>query len=728
MEADEANFFERALLCGWRSFRPFFFQRLNTPKWFLVFLFLYSFMQGMIVTGLTAAGLFLLEKRFKLTSKQTGMIVAANDVSALILIIFISYFGGHRNKARWLGIGALVTSLGCLLFAFFFVLVGKYTPLELETFFCIQTCWFNSTKIPIFFGVCAEAKGYTAWNFFLVFVGAKLLLGAGFFSLFTLGPAYIDENVFLKAAPMYLGVWFIAFFFGPGIGYVAGGSLLNVWVDLIQPPGVDLTFFDPRWIGAWWLGYFFFCLLLLCTSIALLGFFLEMPGAREQRLAAIFFGLLPPRDEHIQGRFFYILPATKSILTNKIFLFNTCAFCCTTLIAFFLGPFVSKFIQSQFFFSSSTAGILSGFFIIPGTAGGIFLGSFFFKRVDVRRSCKMAVFFCFIFQFIGTWAVLTFLIPGCKTTLLAGIFFSYNNSTLVDFFKSSPCNNLCHCNSFFYDPVCGVDEVSYFFFFHAGCTKRIVKDGNFFMYFFCRCISSPDSTVRYFFSAQGTCDRDCKNLIPFLFGAVVLLIFNFIFFTPNKTVVLRCVPDNQRTYFFGLQWLFLSMFGSLFFSVIFGAFIDKTCIFFLETCSGRGSCLEYNNELLSYLLVAAGLFFQVLSTALYFGSWFFCKSHDPLIPGILVVGDSASSQTRLSPPQTPVPGFEFRQQRQAAGQQALPEGEALAQADHDRENSSPVPGFARYEADDDSVYLSFTNAGGESQSSFLPIAQIESSI
>lgn len=72
----------------------------------------------------------------------------------------------------------------------------------------------------------------------------------------------------------------------------------------------------------------------------------------------------------------------------------------------------------------------------------------------------------------------------------------------------------------------------------------------------------------------------------------------------------RCVPDNQRTYALGLQWLFLCMFGSMPGPVVFGAFIDKTCILWEETCSGRGSCLEYNNELLSYLLVAAGLFFQ----------------------------------------------------------------------------------------------------------------------
>ena len=82
-----------------------------------------------------------------------------------------------------------------------------------------------------------------------------------------------------------------------------------------------------------------------------------MPGAQERRMAAIKEGLLPARDEHIQGRLKDILPATKAILTNKTFMLNTWAFCCTTLIATGLGPFVSKFIQSQFGKSSSTAGL-----------------------------------------------------------------------------------------------------------------------------------------------------------------------------------------------------------------------------------------------------------------------------------------------------------------------------------------------------------------------------------
>jgi len=123
------------------------------------------------------------------------------------------------------------------------------------------------------------------------------------------------------------------------------------------------------------------------------------------------------------------------------------------------------------------------------------------------------------------------------------------------------------------------------------------------------------------------------------------------------------------------------------------------------------------------------LLIPVLSAALYFGSWFFCKSND-LIPANPNVDHPSNpeTQTRLSPPQTPVPGFEFRQQRQTASQHTDPEGEALAQAGPDSRSSSPVPGIARYTTDDESVTLSFKTSGDESRNSFLPIGQIESSI
>lgn len=40
---------------------------------------------------------------------------------------------------------------------------------------------------------------------------------------------------------------------------------------------------DPRWYGAWWIGYLASgCLAVLC-SIPLLGFARELPGAKEHR-------------------------------------------------------------------------------------------------------------------------------------------------------------------------------------------------------------------------------------------------------------------------------------------------------------------------------------------------------------------------------------------------------------------------------------------------------------
>lgn len=84
----------------------------------------------MIVIGLIVVGFILLEKCFKFSSKESGMIIVVNDVFVFFLIIFISYFGGYRNKVWWFGIGVMVMSFGCLLFVLFYFFVGKYILLE----------------------------------------------------------------------------------------------------------------------------------------------------------------------------------------------------------------------------------------------------------------------------------------------------------------------------------------------------------------------------------------------------------------------------------------------------------------------------------------------------------------------------------------------------------------------------------------------------------------------
>lgn len=68
----------------------------------------------------------------------------------------------------------------------------------------------------------------------LIFFMAQLLMGAGTTPLYTLGPAYIDENVHPKSSPVYLAVFFSLTLLGPGLGFISGGSLLNIYIDVTQ--------------------------------------------------------------------------------------------------------------------------------------------------------------------------------------------------------------------------------------------------------------------------------------------------------------------------------------------------------------------------------------------------------------------------------------------------------------------------------------------------------------
>ena len=53
-----------------------------------------------------------IQRRYDLTSTQSGLIVSAFDMAVIVCVIFVSYFGGKGHKPRWLGIGLLIQGLG----------------------------------------------------------------------------------------------------------------------------------------------------------------------------------------------------------------------------------------------------------------------------------------------------------------------------------------------------------------------------------------------------------------------------------------------------------------------------------------------------------------------------------------------------------------------------------------------------------------------------------------
>jgi len=63
-----------------------------------------------------------IQRRYDLTSTESGLIVSVFDMAVIASVIFVSYFGGKGHKPRWLGIGLLVQGLGKKYNSLYFIL------------------------------------------------------------------------------------------------------------------------------------------------------------------------------------------------------------------------------------------------------------------------------------------------------------------------------------------------------------------------------------------------------------------------------------------------------------------------------------------------------------------------------------------------------------------------------------------------------------------------------
>lgn len=58
-----------------------------------------------------------IEKRYKIPSKNMGIISVGNDISSLLLSVFIAYYGGKSHRPRWIGIGLVLIVLNSIITA-----------------------------------------------------------------------------------------------------------------------------------------------------------------------------------------------------------------------------------------------------------------------------------------------------------------------------------------------------------------------------------------------------------------------------------------------------------------------------------------------------------------------------------------------------------------------------------------------------------------------------------
>ncbi|EDV28794.1 uncharacterized protein TRIADDRAFT_19404 [Trichoplax adhaerens] len=605
-----------------------FCQWFNSPKWLLVFTSSYIIIASMLISGFTAVAITSLETRFELRSTESGTLYSAYEVAAAFFGIITSYYAGQGHKGRYLAASAVVISIGALIFALPHWITSNYVA---EGTIGSELCHYNVTMNQSSTSVCANLASPVR-VFLYVFLLAQALIGAGNNIVWTTGMAYIDENVSPTTSSVYVGIMVTVAAIGPAIGFLLGGIFLNLWVDWPNPSqGIVPT--DPRWVGAWWLGFLVCAVGMFIISIPLFAYPRHLPDFQKHKLQRQKTTIGKSRVDNEYGNSITDLPrATKELILNKPFIFTVLAATAEALVTNGFAPFLPKFIQSQFSTTSSGASFISGIVVVPGAGGGMILGSLLMKyfRMDKLRACKLNV----VFGFLSCISCLAFLI-GCDAIPFAGANTPVE-STMIPQAEvgniTSECNINCGCLRDKFDPICGINGIAYFSPCHAGC-QDIDTSIPFNQQTFsnCTCIltqnNANDSELEVPFDAQrGLCAQNCNNLIPFLVVLFIQMICTYVKSVPSTQVVLRTVPESQRSFALGLQWLLIRLLGDIPGPLLIGLIIDTSCNVWNIECGEKTSCWLYNNRQMGYLVFAFVIICKGASTVFFALAWYYCRT------------------------------------------------------------------------------------------------------
>lgn len=245
----------------------------------------------LMISGYLKSSISTVEKRFGLSSQTSGLLAAFNEVGNISLILFVSYFGSRVHRPRMIGCGALLVAVAGLLMALPHFISEPYRydhsspedrSQDFEASLCLPTTTAPASALSN--DSCSshtEAKHLTMVG---IMFTAQTLLGIGVVPIQPFGISYIDDFAHHSNSPLYLGILFAVTMMGPGLAYGLGSLMLRLYVDIDRMPegGINLTTKDPRWVGAWWLGFLISAGLVVLAASPYFFFPREMPKEKYE--------------------------------------------------------------------------------------------------------------------------------------------------------------------------------------------------------------------------------------------------------------------------------------------------------------------------------------------------------------------------------------------------------------------------------------------------------------
>uniref|UniRef100_A0A2I3N9Z8 Solute carrier organic anion transporter family member n=2 Tax=Cercopithecinae TaxID=9528 RepID=A0A2I3N9Z8_PAPAN len=465
---------------------------------------------------------------------------------------------------------------------------------------------------------------------------AQTLLGVGGVPIQPFGISYIDDFAHNSNSPLYLGILFAVTMMGPGLAFGLGSLMLRLYVDINQMPegGISLTIKDPRWVGAWWLGFLIAAGSVALAAIPYFFFPKEMPKEKHElqfRRKVLAVTDSPARKDKDSPskqspgestkkqdglvqiapnltviQFIKVFPRVLlQTLRHPIFLLVVLSQVCLSSMAAGMATFLPKFLERQFSITASYANLLIGCLSFPSVIVGIVVGGVLVKRlhlgpVGCGALCLLGMLLCLFFS-------LPLFFIGCPSHQIAGITHQTSAQPGPELFPS--CMEVCSCPSDGFNPVCDPStRVEYITPCHAGCSRQVVQDAldkSQVFYTNCSCVAEGNPVM------AGSCDSTCSHLVvPFLLLVSLGSALACLTHTPSFMLILRGVKKEDKTLAVGIQFMFLRILAWMPSPVIHGSAIDTTCVHWALSCGRRAVCRYYNNDLLRNRFIGLQFFFK----------------------------------------------------------------------------------------------------------------------
>ncbi|XP_051464659.1 solute carrier organic anion transporter family member 2B1 isoform X3 [Apus apus] len=479
-------------------------------------------------------------------------------------------------------------------------------------------------------GSCTPRAARENHAVLLVMFTAQALLGIGGVPIQPFGISYIDDFASERNSPLYLGILFSVTVIGPGVAFMLGSAMLRFYVDIdkVSRDKVQLTHKDPRWVGAWWLGFLVAASLVALSAVPYFFFPREMPKEvgevlqmtpqkvasgkeSDSKKSKDVLSQLRLSSEHLQN-----LSLTKFIkhfplvllrnLRHPVYLLVVLAQVNLSAMVAGLATFMGKFLERQFSLTASLANMIIGAVNIPGAMVGIVVGGAIMKRFQMSlrqcsAMCVLGMFLCLLLAF-------PLLFLGCPTQKVAGI--TYTESSELGH-QAWECNLQCHCPEKAYNPICGSNAIEYISPCSAGCRAvNINVDNNSVLHYTnCSCISGDGLEGS---AKPGTCGTGCSHLfLPFVVLSCLAGILASTSHTPSFMLILRSIQPEDKSFAVGIQFMLLRVLAWMPGPVLYGSAIDTTCILWEKKCDRKAACRYYDNNLFRQRYLGLQFFFEV---------------------------------------------------------------------------------------------------------------------